>query len=213
LSPAAEPASDDRQVPEFPGVRENQEVRMISIVSLWLPVVLSAVFVFLLSWLIHMLLPWHRGDFRKLPSEDEVADSLRRFSIPPGDYMLPCGTGPESMKDPKFKEKFEKGPVVILTVRKPGPLNMGSHLLQWFIYCAIVSVFAAYVAGRSQGEGAHYLAVFRFAGVTAFVGYSLALWQDSIWHGRSWSTTMRSTVDGLVYGLVTAGTFGWLWPR
>lgn len=186
---------------------------MISIVSLWLPVVLSAVIVFFLSWLIHMLLPWHKGDFRKLPAEDDVADALRKFSIPPGDYMLPCGSGPESMKDPAFLEKFKRGPVVLMTVVKPGPMNMGRSLLQWFVYCAAISVFAAYVAGRALGPGADYLAVFRFAGVTSFLGYSLALFQDSIWHQRSWGTTMRSTVDGLVYALFTGGTFGWLWPK
>jgi len=25
--------------------------------------------------------------------------------------------------------------------------------------------------------------------------------------------TIKEVVDGLIYGLLTAGTFGWLWPR
>jgi hypothetical protein len=86
-------------------------------------------------------------------------------------------------------------------------------LVLWFLYCAIVGVFAAYVAGRALPAGAEYLRVFRFAGVTAFVGYTLALWQMSIWYRRAWSTTIKATVDGLIYALLTAGTFGWLWPR
>jgi hypothetical protein len=77
----------------------------------------------------------------------------------------------------------------------------------------VVGVFAAYVAGRALPEGAHYLAVFRFAGVTGFVAYALAGWQESIWYKRPWSVTLKNTFDGLLYGLVTAGTFGWLWPR
>jgi hypothetical protein len=90
---------------------------------------------------------------------------------------------------------------------------MGSNLVNWFFYAVVVGVFAAYVASRAAPAGAPYLQVFRFVGTTAFVGYSLALWQFSIWYRRDWSTTLRSTVDGLVYALLTAGMFGWLWPR
>lgn len=186
---------------------------MVQLSSLWLPILLSAVFVFFASWAVHMLLPWHKGDYRKLPAEDEAAEALRRLAIPPGDYMLPCGSGPESMKDPKFLEKLKQGPVLVMTVMKSGPPSMGSSLGQWFVYCLVVSVFAAYVAGRALGAGDSYLHVFRFAGVTAFAGYALAQWQESIWHKRSWGTTTRNTIDGLIYGLLTAGTFGWLWPK
>jgi hypothetical protein len=35
---------------------------------------------------------------------------------------------------------------------------------------------------------------------------------NSIWRGQSWGTTWKHVADGLVYALVTAGTFGWLWP-
>jgi len=62
------------------------------------------------------------------------------------------------------------------------------------------------------GPGEDYLAVFRFTGATAFVGYTLALWQNSIWFKRKWSTNLKNTFDGLIYALFTAGTFGWLWP-
>jgi hypothetical protein len=89
---------------------------------------------------------------------------------------------------------------------------MGKPLVLWFVYSVVVSIFAAYVASRAVPAAAHYLAVFRFAGVTAFVGYALALWQMAIWYNRSLATTIRGTIDGLVYACVTAGTFGWLWP-
>lgn len=49
-------------------------------------------------------------------------------------------------------------------------------------------------------------------GPMAFLGYVPGLWQDSIWYGRKWSTTLKNTLDGIVYALLTAGTFGWLWP-
>jgi len=185
---------------------------MVPLSSLWLPILLSAVIVFLASFVIHMLLPYHRSDVKKVPAEDDVMDALRKFDIPPGDYMLPCGAGPQDMKDPQFIEKMNKGPVVVLTVFPSGPPTMGKSLALWFVYCVVVGIFTAYVAGRALGPGADYLAVFRFAGATAFVGYALALWQNSIWWKRAWSTTLKSTFDGLMYALLTAGMFGWLWP-
>jgi hypothetical protein len=186
---------------------------MVPILSLWLPILLSAVFVFVVSSIIHMALPYHRSDYGKLPSEDEIMDSLRKFNIPPGDYMVPCSGGPEAMNSPEFKAKLNKGPVAIMTVMKNGPSNMGANLTQWFLYSIVIAIIAAYISGRALGPGATYLAVFRFAGATAFTGYALALWQDSIWYKRKWSTTLKNTFDGLLYGLVMAGTFGWLWPR
>jgi hypothetical protein len=186
---------------------------MVTIPSLWLPILLSSIVVFFASWLFHMLLPFHRTDFGTVPSEDKVQDALRGFSIPPGDYMIPCGGGPEAMKKPEFLEKLKKGPVVVMTVFGPGSTNMGSSLLQWFIYLLVVGVLVAYVAGRALPVGSPYLEVFRFAGCTAFIAYAVALWQDSIWYKRKWSTTIKNTIDGLIYGLLTAGIFGWLWPK
>ena len=186
---------------------------MVTILSLWLPILLSAVFVFIVSSILHMLLRYHESDFKKIPSEDEVMDALGKANIPPGDYMIPCGEGMKSMKDPAFIEKMTKGPVLIATVMKSGPPSMTGSLVLWFIYSIIVSIIAAYVAGRALAPGAHYLQVFRFAGCVAFVGYSIALMQNSIWYARKWSSTIKSMFDGLIYGLVTAGTFGWLWPH
>ena len=180
---------------------------------LWLPILVSAVFVFVASSVIHMALPWHKGEFRKLANEDEVMDALRPFAIPPGDYMIPRPASMKDCKSPEFVEKLNKGPVMMVTVLPNGPASIGRSLVLWFLYCVVVGFIAAYVTGRALPVGAHYLRVFRFAGTTAFVGYSVALCQMSIWYRRSWSTTIKSMIDGLIYGLLTAGVFGWLWPR
>ena len=186
---------------------------MVPLAALWLPILVSAVIVFVASSIVHMVLPIHRSDYRKLPKEDDVMAALRAFDIPPGDYLVPCGTGPESMKDPAFIDRMKKGPVALMTFRQPGPPSMGKSLALWFVYCVVVSIFAAYISGRALTSSANYLQVFRFAGCVAFVGYALALWQDTIWFSRAWTTTLKSTIDGFIYGLLTAGTFGWLWPR
>jgi hypothetical protein len=116
------------------------------------------------------------------------------------------------MKSADFREKHAREPVAIMTVLPKGEWGMGRNLTLWFGYCLVVSVFAAYLAGRAAGPGAAYLPVFRFAGCTAFAGYALALWQNSIWYRRAWRTTITATIDGLLYALLTAGLFGWLWP-
>jgi len=185
---------------------------MVTITSLILPILLSAVLVFIVSSIIHMFLPYHRSDFGGVPREDEVMDALRGFNIPPGDYVIPHAGSPEVMKSPEFKAKAEKGPVALVTFMSAGSPGMGKSLAMWFIYCVVVSIFAAYIAGRALTPGVDYLEVFRFAGCTAFIGYALALWQNTIWYKRKTSTTIKSTIDGLIYALVTAGTFGWLWP-
>lgn len=186
---------------------------MVSLVSLWLPIVLSAVIVFAASSIIHMMLTYHSTDFRKAPNEEDLQDTLRKFSVPPGDYIVPCPQGSAGMKNPKYQEMVKKGPVVMMTVFPSGGFNMGASLGMWFVFCLVVSVFAAYVTGRAVGPGTTYLTVFRFAGVTAFAGYTLASWPNTIWYKRSVGTTLKTTFDGLVYALLTAGTFGWLWPH
>ena len=184
---------------------------MVSIVSLWLPILLSAVIVFIASSIIHMALGYHAGDFRKVPKEAEVMDALRPFDIPEGNYSMPRAASMKDMNSPEYKEKLNKGPVAMLIVSQSGPQSMVKGLVSWFIFSIVVGIFA-YVAGRALEPGAHYLEVFRFVGVTSFLGYGLALAHNSIWYNISWSSTIKYMFDSLVYGLLTAGVFGWLWP-
>jgi hypothetical protein len=185
---------------------------MVSVVSLWLPILLSAVFTFIVSSIIHMVLQYHRNDFIKVPSEDNVMEALRKFDIPPGDYVIPRADSAKAMKAPEYMEKVNKGPVAFMTVMPSGMPSMAGSLVAWFVYSLLISVFAAYIASRALGPGAEYLSVFRFTGAAAFAGYSLALFQNSIWYKRKWSSTLKSVFDGFIYALFTAGAFGWLWP-
>ena len=185
---------------------------MISIVSLWLPILLSAVFVFIVSSIVHMVFKYHRTDFGKVPSEDDVIAALGKFDIPPGDYVIPCAGSAKGMKDPDYIEKVKKGPNAFMTVMPKGMPSMGGSLVMWFLYSLLISVFAAYIASRALGPDAEYMSVFRFTGAAAFAGYSLALLQNSIWYKRKWSATLKSVFDGFIYAIFTAGAFGWLWP-
>jgi hypothetical protein len=184
---------------------------MVPALSLWLPILLSAVFVFIVSSVMHMVLRYHASDMQALPDEDGVMDALQPFDIQPGEYFMPHISDFKQRESEEFKAKLARGPVAFLTV-VPDAYNMGGKLVMWFVYSLLVGLFAAYVAGIAVAPGGHYLAVFRVTGAVAFVGYALALIQNSIWYGKSWSSTAKYLLDGFIYALVTAGTFGWLWP-
>ena len=186
---------------------------MTELYSLWLPILLSSVLVFVVSSIIHMASPWHKSDYPKLANQDQVMDALQPLAIPPGDYFIPRPSDRQDLASPAFAEKMKRGPVMVFTVMPSGPMSMGRNLILWLIYSAVIGMFAAYVAGVALPPGADSLRVMKLTGVTAFVGYSAALWPMWIWYRRSLSITVKATVDGLVYALLTSGTFAWLWPR
>jgi hypothetical protein len=185
---------------------------MVHLSALWLPIVLSAVIVFIASSILHMLLPYHKGDYRQLPEEDKVLTALRAAGLKRGLYVFPYCTH-KDMKSPAVQEKYKQGPVGMMTILPVGPPAMPKYLIKWFVYCLVIGFFVAYLTGHTVAQGAHYLAVFRVAGTAAFLAYGLGNLSNSIWKGQMWGMTIKEVVDGLVYGLLTAGTFGWLWPR
>ncbi|HEX6162279.1 MAG TPA: hypothetical protein VFZ31_02860, partial [Vicinamibacterales bacterium] len=179
---------------------------------LLIPIALSAVLVFIASSIIHMATSWHKNDLKKFPNEDAVANALRPLNLPVGNYGIPKPETRQEMQSPEFQARFKAGPVAFITIR-PTAFSMGSTLVQWFIYSLVVSLFAGYIAGVAFGPGTEYLRIFQVAGCVAFTGYGLAQAHESIWWGRSWSWTIRNMIDSLLYGLLTGGVFGWLWPR
>ena len=185
---------------------------MVSLISLWLPILLSGIAVFLVSSIIHMVFTYHQSDYAAVPDEAQARAAIGSLRLPPGQYALPKPANAKEMGDPAFQAKMTEGPVVMMTVWPNRPFAMGAQLGQWFVYSLVVGVFAGYVAGIMLPAGTDYLLVFRVTGTVAFAGYGLALLQGGIWSGYSWSSVFKSVFDALVYGLVTAGVFGWLWP-
>lgn len=179
--------------------------------SLWLPVVVSAVAVWLVSAVLHMVLKYHRADFKQLSNEESVGQALRAATSGPGVYVIPyCEMS--QMKDPAVQKRYEDGPVGLLTVMRSGMPNMGKLLGLWFLFCFLVSFVTGYVARHSLDPGAYGMEVMRLAGTVAFVGYGFGYIQDSIWHGMPWSNTLRGLLDALIYGVVTGLVFRFLWP-
>ena len=183
---------------------------MTALGSLWLPILLSAVLVFVASSLIHMVLQWHKRDYRKLADEAAVLASLRQHGIPPGQYMFPCAGSMKEFGTPEMQAKFAQGPVGTLIVRGKDSMNIGKALAQWFVLTLVVSAIVGYVTGLACAPGSAN--VFRVAASVALPAYALASVDSSIWKGVSWSTTAKFVVDGVIYALVTAAAFAWLWP-
>jgi hypothetical protein len=186
---------------------------MVSLGALWLPVLLSAVLVFVASTIIHMVLRYHNRDYTPLPNEDAVRAAIRSGNPAPAQYIIPYCQSPKEMASPDMQRKFSEGPVAVLNLRRPGPPGMGPSLVRWFVYTLVVSFLIAYVASHALPAGAEYLTVFRIVGAVGFLAYGAANVPAAIWMGKPWSVAWKEVFDGLVYGLVTAGTFGWLWPR
>jgi len=186
---------------------------MTGLSSLVVPILFSSVIVFIASAIIHMAPLWHRNDFPQLPDESKARAAIGALQVPPGEYMLPRCKSSAELRSPEFLQKMAEGPVWVITVRPNGNWGMGKSLLQWFLHIVVVAIFAGYVAAIALPPGTHYLTVFRVVGTVAFMAFSLGLAHDSIWYARKWSTTLKLAFDGLIYALLLAGTFGWLWPK
>lgn len=184
----------------------------VSIVQLGLPILLSAVFVFLVSSVIHMATPMHKNDMGKLPDEESIMAAMRKASVQPGEYCMPRPTTMKEMCTPEFTEKYKLGPVAVVTVMPSGPPSVGKSLAQWFVWTLVVGVFVGYITALACPAGTHYGTVFQVAGTVGILGYAFCNVTNSIWKGVSWGTTFKFVIDGVLYALVTAGTFGWLWP-
>ncbi|MHC4818794.1 MAG: hypothetical protein ACYTF8_12140 [Planctomycetota bacterium] len=180
--------------------------------ELWLPIILAAVLVFVASSILHMFLPIHKGDYRKLAGEDQVLETMRGTGVTPGTYMFPCPSSMKDMATPEMIEKFKQGPVGHLTVVPSGPPGMGKNLVQWFLYSVLISIFVGYLTSHAVAPGAAYFSVFRIAGTIAVLAYGVAVLPDSIWKGVPWKITAKFVFDGVVYGLATAGAFAGFWP-
>ncbi len=185
---------------------------MVPIASLWLPILVSAVLVWIASALVWTVMPHRKKEFAKLSNEDDVRAAINAGGAASGQYAIPHAQDQAAMKDPDVQRRFQEGPVGLLTLRAPGHPAMGKPMVLSFVFYLLVGWAVAYLVTRTVDPGAGYLEVFRVAGTTAFYAYGLAIVPESIWFGRPWSSTVKTILEALAYGLLTAGAFGWAWP-
>ncbi len=180
----------------------------MTIIDLWLPIIVSAVVMFIAGAVIWMAMPWHKNEWRRTPDEEAVRASLK--GAVPGTYTVPNCPDRAAFDDPAMQQKFVQGPQAYITVVPSGLPKMGGKLAMMFVCNLFVAVLCAYLLSRTVGAGADYLTVFRITGTVAFIAYSTAYLQESIWFGRPWSLTATAYLDALIYALLTGGVFGWL---
>ena len=183
---------------------------IVDLSSLWLPILLSAVAVFVASSLVWTVVQYHNSDWRQLPDEDAAQRALK--GVAPGHYMLPFAAHNKARQDPDYQKKVREGPVAMLTVFPGNSFAMGRQMVQWIVYCLVISLLVAYVGSATLPAGTPYLDVFQVAGTVAILAYAGSAPASSIWFGHTWSRTAKDVLDGVIYGLLTAGIFGWLWP-
>lgn len=186
-------------------------MEQVSLLSLWLPILVSAVIVFIAAFIAWTVLPHHRSDWVRIPNDESLLQTIRNLSLQRGQYIFPAAMTPEGAKEADAKAKLEEGPIGSLIIRA-GPPDMRKNLLFYFLFTLGVSFMVAYVGYATIAQGAEYRHVFRVLGTTAVLAYSAAELPRAIWFGHTWSSTWKSVIDGLVFGLLTGGVFGWLWP-
>ena len=186
---------------------------MVPLMQLWAPIVLSAVLVFVASSIIHMVLKWHKSEYKGFANEDEVRAAINKHPAAPGKYVVPFCLGAKEMADPAMVQKYNAGPVGIMLVQAPGAPHMGKILGRWFVFALLAAFAAAYVASRTLAPGTEYLQVFRVIGAVSFLTYTGGSVIDGIWMGKQWSAVFKDAVDGLIYACLCGGAFGWLWPN
>lgn len=180
--------------------------------SLWIPVVVSAVVVFVASSIMHMALKYHMADYKKLPDEEGARAALGKQGLTPGLYIVPYCPSSKEMQSDAMKEKLAKGPNLLVAVRPNGQVSLGSFLGLWFGFALFVSFVAAYVARHTLTQGANGMLVMQVTGTVAFCSYAMGNFTDSIWKAQPWSNTARAVFDAIIYSVLTGLTFKLLWP-
>ena len=186
---------------------------MVSVMSLWLPALISAVLCFFLSSLVHMVFKWHNKDHQAIPQEDRVLKSMRDAGITKGSYAFPWPGEGQSWGSPDMLERYQQGPSGFLRVLPLGPPQMGKSLMQWFAYLLLVGFGVAWILSLTMSAGAAYKTVCQTVAISAGMAHILAQLVPFIWMGQPWRATLLHILDGVFYALLTAGSFAWLWPR
>src|SRR5690606_4100394 len=136
--------------PERPALQRGIDMT-VALSSLWLPILLSAVAVFIASALIWAVVQWHNADWQKLPDEEAARRALQ--GVPPGDYILPHAASNKERQSPEWQQKFKEGPAAMVTGLPHGSMAMGKQFLPWIGYTLILSLLVGYVAGGSLPAG------------------------------------------------------------
>lgn len=184
---------------------------MAFLAQLWLPIVVSAVLVFAASAVTHMFVPYRQNEWKQVPGQDAIQAALKGAA--PGLYVFPSPADPRERGKPESMKRWAEGPCGFLSLVPPGPMSWGRNLGLSFLVNLVVSAMAGYVAFHALGASPHYLAVFRLVGTVGILAYGVGTLYEGIWYWKPGPSLAMNALDAVIFGLLMAGTFGWLWPR
>ncbi len=177
------------------------------ILSLTLPIVLSAVALFFASFLSWMVLKLHEKDWSKLKNEDELMEALKKCEIPEGSYMFPCAGSQAEMQSEAFQQRYAAGPRGILTILPR--TNFGQNLALNFTFFLAASFGLGLLASMAFQRGAADVSVFAFVFVAAYMTFLTAMVPQAIWFR---ARIVGHVIESAAYAAVTAVVFTLLWP-
>ncbi|MCC6425806.1 MAG: hypothetical protein IT435_03190 [Phycisphaerales bacterium] len=184
---------------------------MAEFMALWLPILVSAVAVWIASAIVWMAMPHHKKDYIELPDEKGFTAFLKSQNIPAGVYGFPDCKTPEKRNSPEMKEAWQHGPMGMLYVWKT-PMSMGGKMFATFLVflCASAGIgYLASIAITGSPEGMH---VFRIVATAGTLTYCFSFIPNMIWFGAYRRTIVANIVDGIAYGVITGLVFMWMWP-
>lgn len=181
------------------------------LLSLWLPILLSGVALFFLSFVFWSLLPHHKKDIACAPKQDELLDAVRKLDLPPAQYMFPNCEDPKEYKTERFRALYDTGPWGMLNVFPAKP-NMGRSVGLTLAYFLLVSIVIAYLAGATRAPGAEFGEVFQVAATAGVLVFVFGGVLTGVWFGKPARAFVTESIDGLVYAAATGLIFGMFWP-
>jgi hypothetical protein len=186
---------------------------MNAVIALWLPILLSAVVVFILSSLVHMVFKWHAPEYRGFSNEDAVRDAIRAGNPTPGQYVLPYCKDMKELSSEPVMAKYKEGPVGFVVLMQSGPPSMGKSFVTWFLMSIAVAATGAFIATQLFGlDPERARAAAKLIGAVTFLSYGMGTISESIWMGRPWTSSAKYLLDAALYAVGSASVFFWLWP-
>lgn len=180
----------------------------MSVLHLWLPILLSGIAVFFLSFLSWMIVQLHKHDWTRLPNEAEFLAAQLIRDLPPGNYMFPMPIQPGKMDD-EFQRTFAAGPWGSLQLYHTKP-NMGANLGQTFVFFLVLSFCLGYLATLALPAGAAWFPVFRFVTTAAIIAYAAAIIPHAVWFRIR---IVGHLLESLAFAAATGAIFASLWPK
>ena len=180
----------------------------VELISLFFPVLLTTVALFISGFLCWAILPNHKPDWQKLPNEDEFLDAIAELNLPRGNFAYPHAMDQQSMESDTYKRAVERGTFGTVQVWGEAP-KMGTNLIRQVVYLLVTNSCLAYLSTLALPAGADFMQVFRFVATAALLTFTVAVVPGTIWFKNRLTGYL---IDGVIQAVIVGAIFGSMWP-